>query len=139
MGVSTISTYSFDDLNCECMDSQDESVRQISEQLYLIHDDTIDHPISVTSATWKALIRIVAFLDTDLTADEYIDNDYWPFKDDTVWNAQRTNISKINIPSYNPDIHALPVHGPLSRIPMLVGLGIIALAVGLLVLLVTTK
>ncbi|MCA9213825.1 MAG: hypothetical protein KDB27_12210 [Planctomycetales bacterium] len=61
----TISTYAFDDLNSECMDSRDESVRQISRQLYQIHDDAVDHPISVTQPTWNALIRVVAFLDTD--------------------------------------------------------------------------
>lgn len=131
-----ISTYAFDDQNCECMDSQDESVRQVSKLLYQIHDDTVDHPISVSKTTWDTLIRIVAFLDTDLTADENMDNNCWPFKVETELDTSHASIGEINIPSYNPEIHALPVHGPLNRIPTLVGLGIIALATALLILLV---
>jgi hypothetical protein len=124
----TISTYAFDDLNCECTDSEDESVRQVSKLLYQIHDDTVDHPISVTLTTWDALLRIVAFLDTDLTADDNKDNDNWPFKDETDWNTHRSRIGEINIPSYNNEIHALPVHGTFKRIPTIVGFGIITLA-----------
>lgn len=129
----TIRTYAFDDLNCEAMDSHDESVRQISKLLYQIHDDTVDHPISVSKMTWDTLIRIVAFLDTSLAADVGMDNDYWPFKDDTEWNTYRAGLGEINIPSFNPEVHSLPVHGPLNRIPTLVGLGIIALVIGLLI------
>ena len=132
----TILTYAFDDLNCDCMDAPDPSVRQVSKLLYQIHDDTVDHPISVTKTTWHALIRIVTFLDTDLAADENMDNNYWPFKDESEWNSHRTEISEINVPSYDPEIHALPVHGPLNRIPTLLGFGIIVLATGLLILFV---
>lgn len=132
----TISTYAFDDLNCECMDAPDPSVRHISKLLYQIHDDTVAHPISVTKTTWDTLIRIAAFLDTDLAVNEIMDNDYWPFKHETEWNAHRRNIAGISIPTYNPEIHALPIHGPLNRIPTLLGVGIIALAVGLLILFV---
>lgn len=95
----TIRTYAFDDLNCDCMDSYDESVRQISKLLYQIHDDTVDHPISVTQTTWDALLRIIAFLETDLAAAPDLDNGTWPFKDDTDWNIHRAGIAKINIPS----------------------------------------
>ncbi len=132
----TISTYVFDDLNCECMNSHDESVRQISKLLYQIHDDTVDHPISVTQITWDALLRIVAFLDTDFAAALEMDNDYWPFQDETGWNTHRTKLEGIDIPPFDPEIHALSVHGPLNRIPTLVGLGLIAVATGLLVLFV---
>jgi hypothetical protein len=114
------------------MDSYDESVRQISKLLYQIHDDTVDHPISVTQTTWDALLRIIAFLETDLAAAPDLDNGTWPFKDDTDWNIHRAGIAKINIPSYSPEIHRLPVHGPLNRIPTLVGLGIIAIVIGLI-------
>lgn len=129
----TISTYAFDDLNCECMDSRDEIVRCISKQLYLIHGDTVDHPISVTQPTWNALIRIVAFLETDLPCAQDFDRDSWPFKDEFEWNEHRTKLDEINIPPYDAEIHALPVHGPLNRIPALVGLGISAVVIGLLI------
>lgn len=132
----TIRTYRFDDLNCECLDSRDESVRQISKLLYQIHDDTVDHPISVSENTWKTLTRIVAFLDTDLAADEKMENNFWPFKDEDIRNSHPTNISRTIIPSYNPEIHALPVHGPLNRIPAIVGLGTIALTTVFLALIV---
>ena len=136
----TISTYAFDDLNCECMDSHDEFVRQISEQLYLIHDDTVDHPISVTQATWNALKRIVAFLETDSAGSQDTTNDFWPFKDESEWNTHRSKLDEINIPLYDPAIHALPVHGLLSRIPTLVGFGIIAVVIGVLVVvLISTR
>jgi len=137
----TISTYAFDDLNCECMDSRDKSIRQVSKLLYQIHDDTVDHPISVTRQTWDALIRIVAFLDTDLYAGQNMDDDVWPFNDDTQWNAHRSKVGAINIPSYDSTIHALQVHGPLNRIPTLVGLGIILAATTLLIvfLSITTR
>ncbi len=129
----TISTYAFDDLNSECMDSQDETVRQISKQLYLIHDDAVDHPISVSQPTWTALKRIVVFLDTDSEGSQDAANDFWPFKDESEWTTQQTKLDEINIPPYDPAIHALPVHGPLSRIPTPVGFGIIAFVIGLLI------
>ena len=136
----TISTYVFDDLNCECMDSHDEIVRQISKQLYLIHDDTVDHSISVSQPTWTALKRVVAFLDTDSEGSQDTANDFWPFKDESEWSTQQTKLDEISIPPYDPAIHALPVHGPLSRIPTLVGFGIIAFVIGLLiVVLIATR
>ena len=128
----TMRTYAFDDLNSECMDSHDDSVRRISKLLYQIHDDTVDHPVSVTQMTWDTLLRIVAFLGTDLTAAADMDNDNWPFKDDTDWNKHRAAIAEINVPLYTPEIHRLPIHGPLNRIPTLVGLGIIAFVIALI-------
>jgi len=128
----TIRTYAFDDLNSECMDSHDEGVRKISKLLYQIHDDTVDHPISLTQTTWDKLLRIVAFLETDLTAATDMDNDHWPFKDDTEWNCNRPAIAEIDVPSYTPQIHRLPVHGSLNRIPTLVGLGILACVIALI-------
>lgn len=79
-------------------------------------------------------MRIVAFRDMDLVVDEQMDNDSWPFKDETEWITHRTKIGEINVPSYDPDVHALPVHGRLNRIPTLVGLGIVLVVTGLLVL-----
>ena len=128
----TISTYAFDDLNCECMDSADPSVRQVSKLLYQIHDDTVDHPISVTQTTWDALIRIVVFLDTELAVDDEMVNDFWPFTGETEWNTHRHRIEDSGIPSYDPNVHALPVHGPFNRIPALLGLGAVVLIIGLL-------
>ena len=115
------------------MDSADKSVRQISELLYQIHDDTVDHPISVTQTTWDALLRIAVFLDTDLAASEVTEDEFWPFSNQTEWNVHRNKIQKIGIPPYDPEFHALPVHGPLNRIPTLVGIVIIAFVIGLLV------
>lgn len=128
----TIRIYAFDDLNSECVDSHDEGVRKISKLLYQIHDNTVDHPISVTQATGDTLLRIVAFLETDLTVAADMDNDQWPYKDDTDWNNNRAAIAEIDVPSYTPQIHRLPVHRPLNRIPTLACLGIIAFVIALI-------
>ena len=113
----TISTYAFDDLNCECTDSQDESVRQVSRLLYQIHDDTVDHPISVTLTTWDVLLRIVAFLDTDWIADKAKYNRQlavqrrYRMEHAIGQGSMRTR----KFTSYNTQIHALPVHGPATE------------------------
>ena len=131
-----IATFAFDDLNCECSDSADESVHQISKLLYQIHDDTVDHPICVTQSTWDTLRRVVAFLDTELTAAEEIDESHWPFPNSQQWHENQHRVPGMDIPTYDPAIHARPVHGPFDRIPTLLGVGIILVVIGLGVLVV---
>jgi hypothetical protein len=128
----TISTFAFDDRNCDFMDSRDAGVRRLSKLLYQIHDDTVDHPISVSETTWKALLRIVAFLDTDMPLSDEEDNPFWPFQSEADWNEHRNTVEDANIPPYDPSVHSLPVHGPFDRIPTLVGFGIVAVVIGLL-------
>ena len=47
--AGAIRTFAFDDKNSGCRKNGDRSVQEISRFLYNIHDDLIDHPISVTS------------------------------------------------------------------------------------------
>ncbi len=105
-----------------------------------MHDDTVGDLISVTQEPCHALLRIVVFLGTDLNAPEISDNSSWPFKNIAAWNEHRSNVEEDGIPSYYPDIHALPVHGPFDRIPTLVGFVIIVLASGAIIaLLLVTR
>lgn len=124
----TIRTNAFDDMNSEFMGSPDESLRRISGLLYQIHDDMVDHPISVSESTWETMLRIIAFLDTHLEAAERVDHEYWPFKDETHRDNHCENIVMIDLPSYKPQVHDLPIHSPFNRIPAIVGFGLMALA-----------
>jgi hypothetical protein len=66
-----IRTFEFDDRNSVYFEqglTEDRSVRDIGRVLWSMHDDFIDHPISVSSDGWLVLKRIVAFLGTDRTA-----------------------------------------------------------------------
>jgi hypothetical protein len=57
----------FEDRKGESLqDNQDPSVRVLDYDLWLIHDDSADHPMSVPHETWDWLLRVIAFLRTDL-------------------------------------------------------------------------
>jgi len=47
-------------------ETTDASVEMLCYDTWLIHDDLIDHPLSVPRETWDWLRRVVAFLRTDL-------------------------------------------------------------------------
>lgn len=122
-----ISTFKFDDMNCECMCSADPSVQRISKFLYQVHDDFVDHPISVSRKTWNRLLRVLVFLDTQLVAQVDYDEDSWPFTSKDEWEAHRGKISELAAPQYDPKLHSQPVDGPWERIPTIAGLGILGL------------
>ena len=129
-----ISTFAFDDLNSAiCDESADESARAVCEQLYLIHDDFINHPISVRRKTWNALLRVAAFLATDLVIRDESKTESWPFQNEEEWLARQSLVEPHNLPAYDPAVHAQSVGSPLRRIPTLVGLGIIAVAAGAMI------
>ena len=101
-------TFAFDDENCACGDTKDESLRLISRQLYLIHDDTVDHPISVSEPVWAQLQQIAAFLGTDLEAAAQ-QHPAWPFADEQQWQAHRQLALELALPAYDPAVHDLEV------------------------------
>ncbi len=128
----TLRTHAFDDLNSACMDSRDESVRAIAKWLYGIHDDIVDHQISVSQQVWNDLIRVVAFLGTETPASPCQTEECWPFSKEAEWQAAQKSVESCGIPPYDPAIHARPVHAFLDRIPTFLGIAIIVCATGLL-------
>jgi hypothetical protein len=128
----TLRTHAFDDLNSDCMDSRDESVRSIAKWLYGIHDDMVDHPISVSQQVRNDLIRVVAFLGTETPGSLCQTGEYWPFSKESEWQAARISVESCGIPPYDAAIHSRPVHGFLDRIPTPLGIAIIVCATGLL-------
>ena len=124
-----IDTFAFDDANCECMKSTDASVQKISRFLYNIHDDFVDHPISVTSEEgWGVLRRVLAFLDTDLAIDTTNTPQHrtWPFHSHEEWHANEHRTNGIGLPQYDPMIHSRPIHHCWDRIPLSVGIALFA-------------
>jgi len=116
-----IQTFAFDDQNSDCCRATDTSVQQISRFLWNIHDDTIDHPISVSPQGWAVLRRIVAFLDTDLEIETTQEQPAWPFHDDEEWHANEYLVNVIGLLEYDPAIHARQVHPWWNRIPSSIG------------------
>src|SRR5579872_5857166 len=83
-----IHTFAFDDRNSVYFEqglTEDRSVREIGRVLWTIHDDLIDHPISVSPECWPMLKRAVTFLGTDLelagAAPRAPLPEFWPFRD----------------------------------------------------------
>ena len=125
----TIGTYDFDDYNSECGGSGDDGVREISRWLYRIHDDTVDHPISVSSEGWEVLRRVVAFLETDSEIHRNAERATWPFADESQLARHGPNVRQVSMPTYNPLIHATPIHPGWDRIPSWFGVAMIVLAI----------
>lgn len=131
----TILTFEFDDLNIECGASPDQSVQLISRFLYSLHDDIIDHPISVTEEGWAALQRVVAFLSTDFAADSTWKNSHWPFPTEATWVAHEDEANDSQIPIFNPILHSQQIIHPWwDRLPAWVGLTLLAGTVLVIVL-----
>ena len=127
-----ICTFAFDDMNSACRDTTDASLKLISKELNLIHDDLIDHPESVTQESWETLRRTVAFLATDLQMDTAAALSAWPFHDEYEWRSHRQLVGGVQIPDYDPAVHGRQVHPWWNRIPVTVGfalLGCIVLVV----------
>ena len=124
--TGAIHTFAFDDANSDCAKSTDAGVQEISQFLYNIHDDTLDHPISVTWDGWTALRRILAFLDTDLDIETTPEQPTRPFRDDEQWYAYKHRVNDMRLPEYDPTIHAQQIHPWWNRIPSSVGFAILA-------------
>jgi len=124
-----IRTFAFEDQYSPCRASSDESVQEIVRQVWYIHDELIDHPISVLSEGWEGLRRTVAFLGTDL---EIVSREgpSWPFQDGAEWHANEHLVDELGLPDYDPDIHGRPANPWWNRIPTSIGVSIL---VGILV------
>ncbi|MBS0263836.1 MAG: hypothetical protein JSS02_18000 [Planctomycetes bacterium] len=127
-----ISTFAFDDRNSAYFEggqTQDQSVLEISRVLWTMHDDFVDHPISVSREGWLFLKRVVTFLDTDLELRETPRwtrlSEFWPFRDATEWSENESTGLDRQIPDYDPDKHGRPIGHWWNRIPTLTGFAII--------------
>ena len=119
--AGTIRTFAFDDQNSACRKSADRSVQDVSRELYCIHDDFEDHPISVTSQGWEVLRRVVAFLGTDLEIRTPRHKPSWPFHDEEQWHAYEYLVNEIGVPDYDPAVHARPANRWWNRVPSSIG------------------
>ena len=132
-----IRTFAFDDANSKCMHTDDVSLNHIANYLYLIHDDTVDHPIAVSEATWNCLTRIAAFLCTDLPCHAHSEQPNWPFESRELLIEHQLANTDLQLPDYDPQLHHRPIHGRLDRIPTIIGvtilLGILIIAFTLVV------
>jgi len=124
--TGAIRTFAFEDQYSPCQDSLDESVRLIARQVWYMHDELIDHPISVTSVGWEALRRTIAFLGTDLDITAQLDGAAWPFQDETEWHANECLVNELGLPDYDPEVHGRPANPWWNRIPS--GIGFLILA-----------
>lgn len=119
-----IQSFEFDDQNTQLQGTKtttDNTVRRISRFLCNIHDDFIDHPISVGPDNWALLRRIVAFLRTDLDIETTQDQPAWPFCDDEEWQQNERLLNESGLPEYDPAIHGRQVNPWWNRIPSSVG------------------
>jgi hypothetical protein len=119
-----IRTFEFDDRNSRFFSKKattDDSVRRISRFLYQIHDDLIDHPISVTAEGWAALRRIVAFLGTDFEIGAAQQRPAWPFHSHEERLRNERLLHGVDLPQYDPAIHGRAANPWYNRIPSRVG------------------
>jgi len=94
-----------------------------------MHDDFIDHPISVSPEGWQILKQVVTFLGTDLELPPVARRKrlppFWPFCDESEWLANEQTGSDRRIPEYDPGMHGRWVQPWWNRIPTGVGLAVI--------------
>src|SRR5262249_34981932 len=108
-----IRTFEFDDRNSAYFEqgrTEDRSVHDVARVLWTMHDDFIDHPVSVSAEGWRILARVATFLATDLelspTAAQKHLPPFWPFGDESEWLASERSGSDPRIPKYDPELHA---------------------------------
>lgn len=137
-----IGTFEFDDRNSIYFEqglTEDRSVRDIGRVLWTMHDDFIDHPISVSPEGWQVLKRVVLFLGTDLELPPPARHKrlplFWPFCDEAEWLANEQPGSDRRIPEYDPAIHGRRVQPWWNRIPATVGCAILAVVTVVMVVL----
>jgi hypothetical protein len=134
--AGAIRTFAFDDQNTACCKTADRSVQEISRFLYNLHDDFIDHPISVTSQGWEVLRRVVAFLDTDLEITTRQQNPSWPFHDEEEWHVNEHLVNETDLPDYAPAVHRRPIKPWWNRIPSSVGFLVLAALIAAVIVLI---
>ena len=119
-----MSSYTFDEIATDVSSTNDDSVRRISDILYFLYDDTIDHVISASPNDWATLRRIIAFLATDLEIQTTEKQDSWPFANADEWRAQEHFLGEIGLPDYDPEVHGRQMDR-WDRIPTGVGLALL--------------
>lgn len=102
-----IRSFALEDQYSPCRTSPDEAVQDIAQQLWCIHDELVDHSISVQPEGWERLRRTVAFLGTDLEIAP-LDSPSWPFRNDGQWHMNEHLVDGLDLPDYDPDIHGRP-------------------------------
>ena len=125
--TGAICTVAFEDQYAACRKSRDTSVQVILRQVWYIHDELIDHPISVSSQGWEGLRRALAFLGTDLEITAQLDESSWPFKDDTEWRANEHLVNELGLPDYDLAVHGRPANPRWNRIPTRIGILILVM------------
>ena len=120
-----IRTFAFEDRYSSCRASTDESVQAIAKQVWYLHDDLVDHPISVRSEGWEALRRTVAFVGTDMNIATSSKCDFWPFHDESQWRHYEHLVNELGLPAYDQAVHGRPTNTWWNRIPTVVGASIV--------------
>lgn len=123
-----IRTFAFEDQYSPCRASPDKAVKEIVRQVWYIHAELIDHPISVLSEGWDRLRRTIAFLGTDQEIAS-LDCPSWPFRDEAEWHVNKHLVDELGLPDYDPEIHGRPANPWWNRIPTSVG---VSLLIGIL-------
>jgi hypothetical protein len=99
-----VRTFAFDDQNTACQRSSDKN-------------DFIDHPVSVAPIYWEVLLRIVAFLGTELAIRNTPKAACWPFKDNEEWHSNEERLNEFDLPDYDVTVHHRIVNSWWNRIP----------------------
>lgn len=122
-----IRAFAFDDVNSRHFGSADPSLHEISRILWGFYDDLIDHRISVTAESWQILQRVVAFLATDLAADNLGEpaSPAWPFRSESEWLAMSHLSRDSGLPAFDASIHCQKIHPWWYPIPTLWGIAVI--------------
>lgn len=115
-----IRSFAFQDQYSPFRASPDEAVQEIVRQVWYIHDELIDHPISVLLEGWEILRRTVAFLGTDLDIAPS-ECRVWPFRDEAEWHLHEHLVDQLDLPDYAPDVHGCPANPWWNRIPTSIG------------------
>jgi hypothetical protein len=125
-----IRTFAFEGQYAPCRNSPDEAVQAIVRHVWYIHDELIDHPISVTEQEWEILRRSFAFLLTDLDFTAKENGAVWPFEDESSWQANQHLVNGIELPEYDSAVHGRPANPWWNRIPTSIGILVLAMLLG---------
>ena len=133
--TGAIGTFEFDERNSKCREqTDDKAVRDVSHNLWFIHDDFVDHPIHVSRRGWDVLRRVIAFLGTDLPLQPGSRKNTWPFGSEAQWRAHRHLLDDCALPEYDSAAHDAPIRPPwqtvLRWLLFVGGLGVILWWIG---------
>lgn len=133
-----VSTFAFDERNSAYFADRrtdDASVLEISHVLWHIHDDLIDHPISVSPECWLTLKQILAFLATDLDVASWqrgrMVPEFWPFRDESAWLEHEYAGTDLPVPAYDVQIHGRQIRPWRDSIPASAGFAFLLVLVGI--------